>query len=95
MLTLVLALAVRQGGNPNADTLALELGTEVVMTVEGPVIQPVLVPVKIAQHTCSLPRISRPGATANEMIEAVVNRAAECSLLEAVAKPARTRNNVR
>lgn len=85
---------MRQGGNPNSDTLALELGTEVVMTVEGPVIQLVLVPVKIARHTCSLPRISRPGATANEMIAAVVNRAAECSLLEAAAKPERRQGEV-
>ena len=87
LLTLVLALGVRQGGNPNSDTLALELGTEVVMTVEGPVILPVFVPAKMARR-CSLPAVtSRPNETQSEIIAAVVNRGAECSLLEAVAKP--------
>jgi hypothetical protein len=88
LLTIGLALAVREGGNPNADTIALELRTEVVMTAEGLVILPVFVPAtaKIARR-CSLPTISRPGATESEMIAAKLNRAAECALLDGAAKP--------
>jgi hypothetical protein len=94
LFTIVFAIAVREGGNPNSDDLALELGTEVAMTVEGPLILPVLVPTGIARR-CSLPTISRPGALDDEMIAAVVNRAAECSLLEAVEAPNHVVGNVR
>jgi hypothetical protein len=89
LLTVGLALGVREGGNPNSDNLALELSTEVVMTNAGPVIQPALVPVRArsARPICAVPSvIFRANTTQNEMIAAVVNRAAECALQEAVAK---------
>ena len=86
LLTLILMLGVREAGNPDSDTIAMELRTEVVMTASGPVIVPVLAPAKKARR-CSLPTISRPGATENEMLAAVVNRAEECAIQEAIAKP--------
>jgi hypothetical protein len=93
-LTVILAFGVRQGGNPNTDTLARELGTEVAMTVEGPVFLPVFAPAKMGRR-CSLPTVtSRADETQSEMIAAIVNRAAECSLLEAAAKPKRHRGEV-
>ena len=85
LLTVLLALGVQQGGNPNSDTLAQELTTGVVMTAEGSVIVPVVAPARFARR-CSLPNISRPGATGNEIIAAVINRVAECAILEAVTK---------
>jgi len=85
LLTVLLTLGVQQGGNPNSYILAQELTTGVVMTVEGSVIVPVVAPARFARR-CSLPNISRPGATGNEIIAAVINRAAECAILEAVTK---------
>jgi hypothetical protein len=85
LLTVLLTLGVQQGGSPNSDTLAQELTTGVVMTDEGPVIVPVFVSAK-TRHKCLLPTISRPGASEKELIAAVVNRAAECAILEAVTK---------
>jgi hypothetical protein len=94
LLIALVALGVRQGGNPNSDTLALQLTTEVVMTVGGPVIVPVVAQAKIARE-CPLPIISHAGATEKELIAAVVNRAAECAVLEAATNSARGGRDVR
>jgi hypothetical protein len=63
------------------------------MTDEGPVLVPVFVPVTFARR-CSVPTISRHGATENEMLAAVVNRAAECAVLEVATKPEQRKGEV-
>jgi hypothetical protein len=83
LLTIAVSLGVREGGDPNSDTLALELRTQVAMTPAGLVIQAVLVPAAAGgtRHVCVLPAVRlRENETQREVIDAVVNRAAECAL---------------
>jgi hypothetical protein len=95
LLIAILTFGVRQGGNPDADTLALELQTEVVMTVGGPAILPVFVPRKLA-HKCSLPSVnSRANETQRQIIAAIANRAVKCAVENLVAKPIQRKGVVR
>lgn len=85
-VAVILTFGARHGGNPAADTIAMELKTEVVMTAWGLAIVPVVAPAKVARG-CSLPTVNfRAYETQRQVIEAVVNRELECSLRDAAEK---------
>ena len=87
VVIVALSLGVRKAGNPISDSLKLELRTELVMTVYGPVIYPVLVPVNagIARHRCAevtaVSRLNMPGA---DVLDVRLREAIECILSEAI-----------